>query len=100
MDQDVLADKKPASTAPEVSPVDISRFGLPLKAPGEESTHSLPPPAFPAFPTPEGVVASRPPVASPAAAPVPPPAAPAPTPSADTTARSEPHADAVPGRDA
>jgi len=94
MDQDVLADKKPPSVSPEVNRVDISRFGLPLNAPAEESPQILPPPSFPAFPAPEGVVASRPPIPAPA------PAASAPASSADTPARSDPHADVVPGRDA
>jgi sec-independent protein translocase protein TatB len=96
MDQDVLADKKPPSASPEVSRVDISRFGLPLNAPGEASPQILPPPSFPPFPAPDGVVASRPPVPAPAPA----PDSPAPAASADTPARSEPHADVVPGRDA
>lgn len=94
MDQDVLADKKPASSQPEVNRVDISRFGLPLNGPSENTI--LKPPSFPAFPAPDGVVASRPPVP---AEQTPPEAPPPATPSADTAARSDPHADVVPGRD-
>ncbi len=100
MDQDVLTDKKPSAATPEVSRVDISRFGLPLNAPGEESQKILPAPSFPAFPAPDGVVASPPPVPETTPAPAPAPASPAPAASADTPARSEPHADVVPGRDA
>ncbi|MGO9830314.1 MAG: twin-arginine translocase TatA/TatE family subunit [Myxococcaceae bacterium] len=96
MDQDVLQDasKKAPSAAPEVSQVSAARFGLPLSEQDAAGPRILPPPSFPAFPAPEGVVASRPPAEEA------PPATPATSSAADTTAQSDPHADVVPGRDA
>ncbi|MGO8968694.1 MAG: twin-arginine translocase TatA/TatE family subunit [Myxococcaceae bacterium] len=96
MDQDVLQDasKKAPGAAPEVSSVPASRFGLPLSDPDAPGQRILPAPGFPAFPAPDGVVASRPPAAETPAA------TPAPSSSADTPAQSDPHADVVPGRDA
>jgi len=92
MDQDVLQEKKAPTAAPEVHPVSLSRFGLPLDNASHPSPSILPPPSFPAFPAPDGVVASPPPTAPP------PPAEAAPSSPADSTARSDP--DGVPGRDA
>ncbi len=97
MDQDVLQDptsKKAPSASPEISPVSTSRFGLPLSGADEASPRILPPPSFPAFPAPEGVVASRPPAADS------PTTETAPSASSDgTTPHSDPYADGVPRRD-
>ncbi len=63
MDQDVLADKKPPSTSPEVSRVDVSRFGLPLNAPGEANPTDSPSAQLPSLPGAGGgggLAASRP----------------------------------------
>jgi sec-independent protein translocase protein TatB len=60
MDQDVLQDVSKKET-PAISPVSAdSNFGLPLSEGGGVEPHILPPPSFPAFPAPEGVVPSRP----------------------------------------
>jgi sec-independent protein translocase protein TatB len=59
MDQDVLQDgskKEP----PVVNAISPSAFGLPLSEGAEAEPRILPPPSFPAFPAPEGVVPSRP----------------------------------------
>jgi len=99
MDQDVLQET-PKKEPPSVSPVSASRFGLSSSEPAADEPHILPPPSFPSFPAPEGVVPSRPPAAD-VSAPAPPPPTPAGEPTAsDGAARSELHADVVPGRDA
>jgi sec-independent protein translocase protein TatB len=93
MDQDVLEDtvkKEP----PAISSVSASRFGFSSGQPAEAEARILPPPSFPAFPVPEGVVPSRPPQAEAPSSPAPAPTAPE-SPSADATPRS----DVVPGRD-
>jgi sec-independent protein translocase protein TatB len=94
MDQDVLQDGA-KKESPTVSAVSEPRLGLPLSEGGDGEPRILPPPSFPAFPAPEGVVASRPVPAEPLTAPAPQPAA-AESPSSDAAARS----DVVPGRDA
>ena len=91
MDQDVLQEgpKKPPSATPEVNPVSATRFGVPLSEANDPRI--LPPPSFPAFPAPEGVVASHPPAESAAAA-----SAPSSVSSDNPPALSD---HAVPGRD-
>ena len=89
MDQDVLSEgpKQPAGSHPEVK---VARFPPGLKQDEESSPRILPPPSFPPFPAPEGVVASPPPTepAKEASGPAS-PAAPSPG-----------QSNAVPGRDA
>jgi sec-independent protein translocase protein TatB len=93
MDQDVLHDgSKPK--LPEVSSVSDARFEMPRSEAVDVEPHILPPATFPAFPVPEGVVASRPPPTESLVAPAPQPAA-AESPASDASARS----DGVPGRD-
>jgi sec-independent protein translocase protein TatB len=88
MDQDVLHDGS-KKQSPEVTR---------LEAPGGETIDAepriLPEASFPAFPIPEGVVASRPPVVEALPAPATAPKA-TESPSSDAAPRS----DAVPGRD-
>lgn len=96
MDQDVLQEGK--KEPPAVSSVSASHFGLASTEAAEAEPTILPPPSFPAFPTPEGVVPSRPPLPDVASSSPPPPVA-AESPSADVT-RSDQHSDGVPGRDA
>ena len=94
MDQDVLegsSKKEP----PAVSAVSESRFALPRSENAEAEPQILPPPGFPAFPTPEGVVASRPP--QPELLPASAPPLTAEAPSSDAVVRSD---QVVPGRDA
>jgi sec-independent protein translocase protein TatB len=88
MDQDVLEDTS-KKEPPSVSSVSASRFGL-----GDTEPRILPPPAFPAFPAPEGVVASRPPQAEAPSSP-----APAPSAAAESPTDAIPRSDVVPGRD-
>ena len=97
MDQDVLQDTSKKET-PAVSAVSASRFGLESAEAAEVEPRILPAPNFPAFPAPEGVVPSRPPHAEVVVSPTahPPPAAEAPS---SNVARSDQHADGVPGRD-
>jgi sec-independent protein translocase protein TatB len=92
MDQDVLQDAK--KEAPAVSSVSTSHFAPAPSEGAEVEPRILPPPSFPAFPAPEGVVPSRPPHAEAAAAPA--PLREADAPSSDVT-RSD---NGVPGRDA
>jgi sec-independent protein translocase protein TatB len=101
MDQDVLDDpsKKEAAAPLGVNPPSRSRLISPAMQDAiDDQPRILPQPAFPAFPVPEGVVASRPPDAADPG----PPATPttADTPSSESNARSDPHADVSPGRDA
>jgi sec-independent protein translocase protein TatB len=101
MDTDLLAEpaKKDDPGPPAVNPPSRSRLLSPaVGETTEEEPRLLPQPTYPAFPVPEGVVASRPPAAEPSSSP-----APSPAPdeaSSDANARSDPHADASPGRDA
>jgi sec-independent protein translocase protein TatB len=99
MDTDVLAGpaKKEGADPLAVNPPSRSRLLSPaLGGATEEEPRLLPQPTYPAFPVPEGVVASRPPSAEPSSS-----TSPAPDePNSDANARSEPHADAPPGRDA
>ena len=88
MDQDVLHDGSKKS--PEVT-----RFEVPAGETIDAEPRILPPASFPAFPIPEGVVASRPPIVETLPAPATAPAA-TESPSSDAAPRS----DAVPGRDA
>jgi sec-independent protein translocase protein TatB len=98
MDQDVLQET-PKKEPPSVSSVSAAHFAVAASEPAGAEPRILPPPAFPAFPAPEGVVPSRPP----AAEVLPPGAQPTPAaepPSSDAAARSDLHSDVVPGRDA
>jgi len=96
MDQDVLQET-PKKESPSVNPVSASHFGLASSEAAGEEPRILPPPSFPSFPAPEGVVPSRPPVAEVSAPSAASPAA-EPSPS-DAATQSELHADVVPGRD-
>jgi sec-independent protein translocase protein TatB len=98
MDQDVLQEA-PKKESPSVSSVSASRFGLPPSEPAGADPRILPPPSFPAFPAPEGVVPSRPPSAD-VPLPSPHPTAAAESPASDGGARSDVQSDGVPGRDA
>jgi sec-independent protein translocase protein TatB len=98
MDQDVLQEA-PKKEPPAVTPVSASRLGLASSEPEGDEPRILPPPSFPPFPAPEGVVPSRPP-ATEGSAPAPPPATAGEPASPDAAGRSELHADVVPGRDA
>jgi sec-independent protein translocase protein TatB len=98
MDQDVLQEA-PKKEPPSVSSVSASHFGLSPSEPAGGEPRILPPPSFPAFPAPEGVVPSRPPTAE-TSAPAAHPTTAAESPSSDGAARSELHSDVVPGRDA
>ncbi len=91
MDQDVLHDGS-KKQSPAVS--SVSRFEMPPSEAVDAEPRILPPASFPAFPAPEGVVASRPPAEA-LPTPGPQPEA-AESPSSDAAPRS----DAVPGRDA
>src|SRR5271154_4615258 len=93
MDQDILQDAS-KKASPSVNTLPASHFGLPLSEGGDVEERILPPPSFPAFPTPEGVVASHPSAAEPPLPTAPQPAANAP--SSDAPARSD---EGVPGRD-
>ena len=104
MDQDALQDGSKKQPPPAVKVPSLRSLVAPvLGESSEEAPTILPTPSFPAFPTPEGVVASRPPEAEPhpaapsTAEPSPPSAA---GPTSDTTARSDAHPDVSPGRDA
>jgi sec-independent protein translocase protein TatB len=91
MDQDVLQET-PKKEPPSVNPVSASHFGLASHEAAADEPRILPPPAFPSFPVPEGVVPSRPPVAEAATSAISPAAEPT---GSDAAARS----DVVPGRD-
>lgn len=97
MDQDVLKDAS-KKEPPALSAVSASHFGLAPTESAEAEPRILPAPSFPAFPAPEGVVPSRPPLPDVAPSSPPPPAT-AESPSADV-ARSDQPPDGVPGRDA
>jgi sec-independent protein translocase protein TatB len=93
MDQDVLGSPPKPDPAAElaVNPPSRSRLISPaMQDAVDAEPRILPQPTFPAFPTPEGVVASRPPADDPA------PDAPSP----NATGRSDPPPDVPPGRDA
>ena len=95
MDHDVLAEPKKDAEGPlAVNPPSRSRLLSPAMGDdGAEEPRLLPQPAYPAFPVPEGVVASRPPTAEPTPSP-------SDDPASEANARSDPHADVSPGRDA
>jgi sec-independent protein translocase protein TatB len=101
MDQDVLNDASKKEPVPPLKVPSLRSLIAPaLGEATEEAPRILPTPGFPAFPAPDGVVASRPPEAElhpPAAEP---PPATGEGPASDTQARSDAHPDVSPGRDA
>jgi sec-independent protein translocase protein TatB len=104
MDQDVLEEAKKKEPPPALKVPSLRSLIAPaLGEATDEAPRILPTPSFPAFPAPEGVVASRPP--EPELHPAVPPTAgastaPADGPSSDINAPSDAHPDVPPGRDA
>jgi sec-independent protein translocase protein TatB len=99
MDQDVLHDGSFKSKLPEVSTTSDARLVMPRSEAIDAEPRILPPASFPAFPVPEGVVASRPPPVEPLVAPPPPAPAPGESAPSDAAGRSDGRTDGVPRRD-
>jgi len=98
MDQDVLHEG-PKSKPPAVSTITDAQFEMPRTEALDVEPRILPPASFPAFPAPEGVVASRPPPPEPPAVPAPVAATTSEPTSSEPKVRSDVLKEGVPGRD-
>lgn len=99
MDQDVLHEG-PKTKPPAVNTISDANFEMPRTEAIDVEPRILPPARFPAFPAPEGVVASRPPPLESPAAPAPAVATAGEPTSSEAPARSDVPKEGVPGRDA